>query len=61
MGDFTWTLFEYTSGGNPYIAKTEKERDRIIRKYGRMGIEVEDVSWSGLRHYIIHDMEGRTE
>lgn len=26
--------FEYTSGANPYIAKTEKERDRIIRKYG---------------------------
>ena len=61
MGDFTWTLFEYTSGGNPYIAKTGKERDRIIRKYERMGIEVEFVSWSGIRRYIIHDREGRKE
>jgi hypothetical protein len=28
-----WYHFEYKSGANPYIAKTEKERDRILRKY----------------------------
>lgn len=35
-----WFVFMYQSGGNPYIAKTEKERDRILRKYKRMGVEV---------------------
>ena len=25
--------FEYASGGNPYIATTEKEKNRILRKY----------------------------
>lgn len=25
--------FEYTSGGNPYVATTEKEKNRILRKY----------------------------
>ena len=28
-----WILFKYEDGSNPYIAKTEKEKDRIINKY----------------------------
>ena len=28
-----WTLFKYEDGSNPYIAKTEKEKQRIINKY----------------------------
>lgn len=28
-----WTLFKYQNGGNPYIAKTEKEKNRILNKY----------------------------
>ena len=28
-----WYHFSYLSGGNPYIAKNEKERDRILKKY----------------------------
>lgn len=28
-----WCLFKYENGGNPYIAKTEKEKNRILRKY----------------------------
>ena len=35
-----WYWFEYESGANPYIAKTEAERDRIIRKYRRKNIRV---------------------
>ena len=35
--------FEYTSGGNPYIAKTEKERDRIIKKHTEAGDDVQEI------------------
>lgn len=28
-----WAHFEYKSGANPYIAKTEKEKQRILKKY----------------------------
>ena len=30
-----WTHFEFTSGSNPYVAKTEKEKNRILKKYAR--------------------------
>lgn len=29
----SWTVFKYEDGSNPYIAKTEKEKYRIIMKY----------------------------
>ena len=29
-----YTHFKFTSGSNPYIAKTEQERDRLLKKYG---------------------------
>lgn len=53
MTDFKWTHFEYTSGANPYIAKTEAERERIFMKYARLGIEIEKLP-NG-EFYIIHD------
>lgn len=28
-----WTHFEFTSGSNPYIATTEKEKNRMLKKY----------------------------
>ena len=28
-----WTLFKYENGSNPYIAKTKKEKNRILKKY----------------------------
>ena len=44
--------FEYTSGGNPYIAKTEKERDRIIKKHITAGDKVTETKTG---FYIIDD------
>ena len=44
--------FSYTSGGNPYIAKTEKERDRIINKHRKAGDLVNEIKPG---FYIIGD------
>lgn len=43
--------FEYKSGANPYIAKTEKERDRILRKYKNKVTKKDDKS------FVIDDTE----
>lgn len=32
---FEWQHISYLSGANPYICKTEKEFNRIKRKYGK--------------------------
>ena len=59
-----WYWFEYESGANPYIAKTEAERDRIIRKYKRRNIVVRPFSscrWEdgfSVKAYRIYDKEG---
>ena len=37
-----WYQFEYKSGANPYIAKTEKERDKILKKYGKKVTKIKD-------------------
>ena len=34
-----WTLFKYENGGNPYIAMSEKETKRILRKYWKRAIK----------------------
>ena len=44
--------FSYKSGGNPYIAKTEKERDRIINKHENAGDVVAEIKTG---FYIIDD------
>ena len=36
--------FIYTSGGNPYIAKTEEEKARIINKHEEAGEKVTQLS-----------------
>jgi hypothetical protein len=43
--------FEYKSGANPYIAKTEKERDRILRKYKNKVTKKND------KFFVIDDTE----
>lgn len=48
--------FSYTSGANPYIAKTEKERDRVIRKHENAGDLVTETEPG---FYIIDDEERR--
>ena len=60
MVDSRWAHFEYTSGSNPYIAKTEEEKDRIIRKYKRKGIAVDKLVHPSFDtdFYVIHDKEG---
>lgn len=47
-----WTVFEFTSGSNPYIAKTDKEVKRLLKKYkGR-------VDWDEYNgKYIVDDKE----
>ena len=48
--------FEYTSGGNPYIARTPSERDRIIRRHRNRGETVEELKEG---FYRIHDRTAR--
>lgn len=47
---FEWVIFKYKSGGNPYIAKTEKEKQRILKKYKN---NVEQVN---NRTFLINDI-----
>lgn len=56
-----WYLFEYESGANPYIAKTEAERDRIIHKYRRKNINVCLVSCFSATRYRVFDKEDEAE
>ncbi len=49
-----WIHFEYTSGCNPYIAFTEKEKKRILRKYRKQGIKVTMIDTD---FYVIDDKE----
>ena len=37
-----WFTFKFKSGSNPYIAKTEEERDRIVKKYKGKVKEIKD-------------------
>ena len=37
-----WTLFKYENGSNPYIAMSEKETKRILKKYGKKAIKKAD-------------------
>lgn len=44
--------FEYTSGSNPYIAKTKEERDRIIEKHESAGDKITEIKTN---FYLIDD------
>ncbi len=39
MNNNNWVLFHFSSGGNPYIAKNEKEKNKILEKYNCLFIE----------------------
>ena len=47
----SWTHFSFESGANPYIAKTDKEAKRIIKKYGDKVKKIND------NEYVIDDKE----
>ena len=49
-----WVLFHYTSGANPYIAFSEKEAERVIKRWERNGAKVEKVKDD---FYVIDDKE----
>jgi hypothetical protein len=40
-----WTLFRYEDGSNPYIAKTEKEKNRILKKYGTRAVKIDNDNY----------------
>lgn len=37
-----WTLFRYEHGGNPYVAKTEEEKQKILKKYIGKVVQLSD-------------------
>lgn len=37
-----WTHFKYENGSNPYIAKTEKEAEKIKNKYKEKCIKIKE-------------------
>ena len=47
-----WVLFRYENGGNPYIAKTEKEVKRMLNKYKNNIRKVSDTYY-----YIYEPMQ----
>jgi len=49
-----WVQIEFTSGSNPYIAKTEQELARLQKKYGNKMSKQDDT------HYIVDDKETNT-
>ena len=48
---FKWCLFRYESGANPYIAKTKKEKEKIIKKYKNNVVKIDNTN------YFINDIE----
>ena len=47
-----WVLFEYENGGNPYIAKTEEEKQKMLDKYKEKALRI-----SGARYFITESEE----
>jgi hypothetical protein len=50
-----WAHFEFKSGSNPYIAKDEKEKNRILKKYGNKAKEIKP------NYYMVDDSEGNRD
>lgn len=50
-----WSHFEFTSGANPYIAKTRDEEDRIKRRYGDAVRYIGNID--GTNYYKVDDSE----
>lgn len=51
-----WTLFDFASGANPYIATKQWRRKQLLRKCNRLGFGVRKVADG---HYIINDRKGK--
>lgn len=49
------TIFNFKSGSNPYIAKTEKEKERILKKY--KNYEITKVKGLFAYIYTINDIK----
>ena len=43
MNNFSWQHIQFEYGGNPYICMTEKEFNRIKRKYNL--VKIKDGFW----------------
>ena len=43
MDNFVWQHIKFEDGGNPYICKTEKEFNRIKKKYNL--VEIQNNFW----------------
>lgn len=48
-----WTHFNFESGCNPYIAKTEAETARVVRRFRGFGY---DVQYLGNGFYFVDDV-----
>ena len=54
-----WSVFEFASGSNDYIATKEWRRKELLRKFDRLGWGVKrTVSPQGLRWYTVNDRRG---
>ena len=42
---FKWQHIQYEDGSNPYICTTEKEFNRIKRKYGKRLQKIQEGFW----------------
>lgn len=40
-----WYVFEFEHGGNPYIAKTNEEKDRILKRYKGKVVQLSDKKY----------------
>ena len=47
-----WYHFQFESGANPYIAKTENEARKVIRRWQRKGWKVHQIVG---RYYVVDD------
>lgn len=54
MNNYNWTLFTYSSGANPYIAFTQAEARRVIRRWRKRGAVVRQLR---PRFWCIDDKE----
>lgn len=57
----SWSHFDFTSGANPYIAKTHAERDRVLANCAKCNFEVDELPYSSnesTQFFIVHDLEG---
>ena len=43
--EFRWQHIQYEDGSNPYICTTEKEFNRIKRKYGKRLQKIQEGFW----------------